>query len=469
MSSLYVAGGRQASRIIPFGLDALGAIQRRGSILGASSGPTMSAIPRPFAPGASLEALDLLAANSAARSSLPEVSKTNIDRIKEARKQVDSFYGTGKEFRNIPVNPNLPYYPASGTQRKALLGFEDTGALNYRTMKETGVYDPKYSTNFGLNLPANINLKSGDSLTVQLNAINKNPQIRQQTVSDMADNVVESFNRAFAEAKQANPSLTTKQFADNWAKFYQDKGSSAYMATGIYEPGLVNAMAAPFSGASSPADELGSLVQFLIDPRSFPRSAKGADSYNKAVRALISKDPLSFFNTSAVGARVKVPSYGRTSEAAAQEALNRVAMVGDNVVADRHAADLALGMKGAYESAGLGDIKRYGIFEDAFSEAAKRLGIRPSDVQDVTWHWWRDATLSQPKRALPPIGKMTGDLLGQAGGRGRIDPIFRAPLEQRREILAAYRGLSPDETSAAVKSISDYDELIRSAREGLLG
>jgi hypothetical protein len=410
-----------------------------------------------------------LAQRSVPRADLPPTSSSLTKQIQEARKNVDKYYGANPERKLVRTSQltgrdAVPEYPRAGTQREAFSDYAPSGKMNYNVMRNTGTYDPGYSS-MGFKIPANIQLQ-GPELSTQLNAVNSNPTLRSQTVSDMADNIVEAFNKAFSDAKSVDRSLSTDDFVRRAAEFYEDLGSSGYISTGINEPGLINAMSGGFSAGASPADELGALVQTLIRPRYFPQSARGAQPYNAAMRAVVSEDPLSFWHTAASGNRLKVPSYIRTREAKAQETLNKIRIESDNAVADRHATDLAFGMKGTYDSANLRDIRRYGIVEDAFAKAGKKLGVDPSKVQDITWHWWRDLTLEQPTANLPPVGRMIGDLLGQAGGRARIDPLFRAPLETRREMLAAYRGLGPEETQAAISSAERYDALIRLAQQG---
>jgi hypothetical protein len=60
------------------------------------------------------------------------------------------------------------------------------------------------------------------------------------------------------------------------------------------------------------------------------------------------------------------------------------------VTVDRHAYDIAVGQVNGKDRRGLDVGKRYGIFEEAYREAAREVGILPSQLQAVTWVVWRE-------------------------------------------------------------------------------
>lgn len=58
----------------------------------------------------------------------------------------------------------------------------------------------------------------------------------------------------------------------------------------------------------------------------------------------------------------------------------------DAVVIDRHAHDIAVGVRwGDKVDKGLGSKKRYAMFANAYREAARHIGIKPLQLQAVTW------------------------------------------------------------------------------------
>lgn len=60
------------------------------------------------------------------------------------------------------------------------------------------------------------------------------------------------------------------------------------------------------------------------------------------------------------------------------------------VVIDRHAHDIAVGVRLGNENRGLSYGPRYALFADAYRTAGERLGERPSAVQAVTWVVWTE-------------------------------------------------------------------------------
>lgn len=55
------------------------------------------------------------------------------------------------------------------------------------------------------------------------------------------------------------------------------------------------------------------------------------------------------------------------------------------VCVDRHAVDVAVGRASGEADRGLGSVKRYATISDAYRTAARRLGVRPCQVQAVSW------------------------------------------------------------------------------------
>lgn len=62
----------------------------------------------------------------------------------------------------------------------------------------------------------------------------------------------------------------------------------------------------------------------------------------------------------------------------------------EHVVVDRHVHDIALGVPMGEVRRGLDSVTRYGVFAEAYREAARRVRRRPSTVQAVTWVRWTD-------------------------------------------------------------------------------
>lgn len=60
------------------------------------------------------------------------------------------------------------------------------------------------------------------------------------------------------------------------------------------------------------------------------------------------------------------------------------------VTIDRHAHDIARGEAWGSESRGLTTWTRYEILADAYWDAASERGIKPHEMQAVTWCQWRD-------------------------------------------------------------------------------
>ena len=69
---------------------------------------------------------------------------------------------------------------------------------------------------------------------------------------------------------------------------------------------------------------------------------------------------------------------------------------GAEVTIDRHAHDIARGERGDEENRGLSAKSRYMIFAQAYREAAKLIGITPSQLQAITWVVWTQTVV--PKR-----------------------------------------------------------------------
>lgn len=59
------------------------------------------------------------------------------------------------------------------------------------------------------------------------------------------------------------------------------------------------------------------------------------------------------------------------------------------VCIDRHAHDVAVGVRYGNENRGLSARGRYNLIADVYREAARRLGELPQTVQAVTWVVWR--------------------------------------------------------------------------------
>lgn len=59
------------------------------------------------------------------------------------------------------------------------------------------------------------------------------------------------------------------------------------------------------------------------------------------------------------------------------------------VCVDRHAHDVAVGMRYGSENRGLDARGRYDLIANVYREAARRLGELPQTVQAVTWVTWR--------------------------------------------------------------------------------
>ncbi len=62
-----------------------------------------------------------------------------------------------------------------------------------------------------------------------------------------------------------------------------------------------------------------------------------------------------------------------------------------SVTIDRHAHDIAVGVRYGDRDRGLGAAGRYNLLADCYREAARRLGVLPSVVQATTWVTWIDA------------------------------------------------------------------------------
>lgn len=58
------------------------------------------------------------------------------------------------------------------------------------------------------------------------------------------------------------------------------------------------------------------------------------------------------------------------------------------VTVDRHAHDIARGERFGEGNRGLSTKGRYEIFAEAYAEAAKIIGIRPAQLQAITWVVW---------------------------------------------------------------------------------
>lgn len=61
----------------------------------------------------------------------------------------------------------------------------------------------------------------------------------------------------------------------------------------------------------------------------------------------------------------------------------------DPVTVDRHAHDIAVGVRYGSQERGLDSVKRYATIAHAYREAARRLGELPNVVQAVTWVYAR--------------------------------------------------------------------------------
>lgn len=60
------------------------------------------------------------------------------------------------------------------------------------------------------------------------------------------------------------------------------------------------------------------------------------------------------------------------------------------VTVDRHAHDIARGVEWGNSNRGLSTMSRYDVLADAYREAAEDAGIKPHEMQAVTWVIWRD-------------------------------------------------------------------------------
>jgi hypothetical protein len=63
------------------------------------------------------------------------------------------------------------------------------------------------------------------------------------------------------------------------------------------------------------------------------------------------------------------------------------------VTVDRHAHDIARGERFGNGQRGLSAKGRYAIFVQAYTDAAKIIGIRPSQLQAITWTVWTQTTV----------------------------------------------------------------------------
>lgn len=61
----------------------------------------------------------------------------------------------------------------------------------------------------------------------------------------------------------------------------------------------------------------------------------------------------------------------------------------DAVTIDRHAFDIATGVRLGKEDRGLSSKRRYYEYVDYYRNAADKLGILPQQLQAVTWEWYR--------------------------------------------------------------------------------
>lgn len=61
----------------------------------------------------------------------------------------------------------------------------------------------------------------------------------------------------------------------------------------------------------------------------------------------------------------------------------------DAVTIDRHAFDIAAGVRYGKEDRGLSSKRRYYEYVGYYQEAAALVGILPQQMQAITWEWYR--------------------------------------------------------------------------------
>lgn len=62
----------------------------------------------------------------------------------------------------------------------------------------------------------------------------------------------------------------------------------------------------------------------------------------------------------------------------------------DRVTIDRHAYDIAMGLRNSENDRPSLKGKRYEMFANAYRDAAKVAGLRPYQLQAITWEVWRE-------------------------------------------------------------------------------
>lgn len=70
------------------------------------------------------------------------------------------------------------------------------------------------------------------------------------------------------------------------------------------------------------------------------------------------------------------------------------------VTIDRHAHDIARGAEWGQSNRGLTTQWRYDVLRDAYRDAADQCGIRPHEMQAVTWEVWRNRIAGKSTRGM---------------------------------------------------------------------
>jgi hypothetical protein len=390
-------------------------------------------------------------------------SQEQIDAAGVARNELDRAVFGGVRGTSIQV-PKFSQEKFSIASPVAKKDFVKGNVNSWDQVFETGNYPSTYTADLGVRLPSTVKIgsnASGQSLGRQMGKIVDDVDLREQTLNEMSENIAEVFRRGYTNARSQQRSLTPDDYLSQYGDFYDVKGLSGVRGTGIDEPGLLASASSSFAAGKPPAAEVFMLADLLANPYALPRGAFSAPRAS-ALRAATSGQPGSTFHTSISGERMKIPSYGLTESIAALRQISGSTRPMRMVVGDRHATDVAMGVKGAYEGMGkLSNPKLYSMVEDAYLLAAQKLGIKdPEKLQAVTWELFKNFT-QKPSSEIP-IANLWDEALARIGGARNIDKFWRSPLDVRREMMAeAASAVGGADKETALRLMLQYDDLIR--------
>jgi len=289
------------------------------------------------------------------------------------------------------------------TQEGATAGSDLSNKIVTKLKDQVKVVDGKKELVFGV--------KGGAKYPTELSRLNIQPIPGLNYANDGTKDILKIDPEIVNEVMKSNIRATLN--LGGYKDFYRDVNTGLVRMVDSKLPvELVSGISAPFSAMSSVPKQMQATRSFLEFPGLFPKGATGGAEWRKAIRSTTNIDPLAPGNFSKDANIVKVGSFARN-----------MAGLDEFVTADRHAVQLALGIRGDAIPDML-DPRVYSLFERAYREVAQELGRAPSEIQAESWDIWRRYMLKDiggsPLESMKPV---------------EVNKLFKLEPEKRKKVL----------------------------------